>query len=516
MAKAATPPTDTAKALYQRLSTDREPFLETGRYNARLTIPTLLPPEGAGPSWRPEKLYQSIGARGVANLAAKLLLALLPPNTSFLRLRVDDMELKKLASDRKARSALDEALGEIEQAVGVEVETSAVRTTASEIFLHLIVSGNGLLEVPKEGPLKFYRLDRYVVERDPMGHLLTVVVHEKVAPSALPEEFQKAVAAGSESKDKFVDLYTVARRKAAKWEVWQEGPDGVLPDSRITHSHCPFLPLRFTRIDGENYGRGYCELYSGDLWSLEALSNALVDGALAASKVLFLVQPGGTTDATTLAEASNGAFVDGRADDVHALQLEKYADFSFVAQQAQAIEKRLEMAFLMTTAVQRNAERVTAEEVRALVQELETSLGGIYTSLAQDFQLPLAEALMDRMARQGRLPKLPKKVVRPTITTGVEALGRGNDLSKLRSFVSILKETGISPEVLNQRLDLSDFITRIATALAINAKGLVRPPEEVAAEQQQQAQMAQLQELATKLGPEALRQMGQQMQTNTA
>ena len=38
----------------------------------------------------------------------------------------------------------------------------------------------------------------------------------------------------------------------------------------------------------------------------------------------------------------------------------------------------------------RDAERVTAEEIRMQAQELETSLGGVYSRLAIGFQLPLA------------------------------------------------------------------------------------------------------------------------------
>nr|WP_314363814.1 portal protein [uncultured Achromobacter sp.] len=38
----------------------------------------------------------------------------------------------------------------------------------------------------------------------------------------------------------------------------------------------------------------------------------------------------------------------------------------------------------------RDAERVIAEEIRMQAQELETSLGGVYSRLAIDFQLSLA------------------------------------------------------------------------------------------------------------------------------
>ena len=56
----------------------------------------------------------------------------------------------------------------------------------------------------------------------------------------------------------------------------------VLPKSRSTapKNASPWLPLRFNSVDGEAYGRGRVEEFLGDLKSLEALSQALVEGAL--------------------------------------------------------------------------------------------------------------------------------------------------------------------------------------------------------------------------------------------
>ena len=42
-------------------------------------------------------------------------------------------------------------------------------------------------------------------------------------------------------------------------------------------------------VDGESYGRGRVEEFIGDLKSLEALSQALVEGSAAAAKVVFTV-----------------------------------------------------------------------------------------------------------------------------------------------------------------------------------------------------------------------------------
>ena len=151
-------------------------------------------------------------------------------------------------------------------------------------------------------------------------------------------------------------------RKENGWKVWQEINGNLIPDSEGFYplDKNPFIPLRFSRIDGEDYGRGYVEEYLGDLQSLESLQRALVEGSAAAAKVLFLVNPNGTTRAKTLAESPNGAIAQGNAADVSVLQLQKFNNFRVVQESIKKIEERLGHAFLLTSGVARNAERVTA------------------------------------------------------------------------------------------------------------------------------------------------------------
>jgi hypothetical protein len=53
---------------------------------------------------------------------------------------------------------------------------------------------------------------------------------------------------------------------------------------------------------------------------------------------------------------------------------------------------------------------------------------------------------MFAMQQAKRLPSLPKGVVKPTIVTGMEALGRGNDLNKIRQFIEVAKEIEQAPK----------------------------------------------------------------------
>jgi hypothetical protein len=111
------------------------------------------------------------------------------------------------------------------------------------------------------------------------------------------------------------------------------------------------------------------------------------------------------------------------------------------------------------------------------------------------------------LTKANKLPKLPDDVVKPTIVTGMEALGRGHDLRKLDLFIRGMADA-LGPEVLQQYVNLQDYIKRRATALGIDTEGLIKTEEQIAQEMQQR----QMQQMMMQAGPEAInegvRQLG--------
>ena len=188
--------------------------------------------------------------------------------------------------------------------------------------------------------------------------------------------------------------------------------------------------------------------------------------------------------------------------------MDKFNDFRVARETLESIERRMAAAFLLNQSVQRDAERVTAEEIRFLANELETSLGGIYSLLSNELQLPLAKRIINSLEKQEKLPKLPKDTVEPVIITGFEALGRGNDANKLATMTQTLAGT-IGPEALIQYLNVSDYIKRIGTGFGIDMKGLIKTEEQVQQEQQQAAQAQQRAEMAKAGTPNAVTQGGE-------
>jgi hypothetical protein len=255
----------------------------------------------------------------------------------------------------------------------------------------------------------------------------------------------------------------------------------------------PWRPLRWAAVSGEDYGRGLVEEYMGDLQSLEVLTQAIVEGSAAAARLVFLVSSG-TTRIKDLQDAPNCGFVSGNADDVHPLQTEKFADLRVAQETSDRLEKRLMAAFMLNESVSRPAERVTAEEIRYMARELEDSFGGVYSVLSQDLQMFLVKLTQERMEKAQTLPRLPKDSVKITIITGLDALGRSHDLTKLNAF---MQEMEPLKEQLIPRINFLNFADRAAAGTGVDIKGLFMSDDDYAAQQAEQQNQAVMTEAMT-------------------
>jgi hypothetical protein len=488
-----------AKERYETLRQHREHFLDRGQECSELTIPSLLPPDGFHSSTDLYNPFQSVGARGVNNLASKLLLLLLPPNSPFFRLSVSGNAKRDLDQQKEIKSEVEKSLATIEREVSSKIEQLALRVSVFEALKHLIVAGNVLTYLPKKGTMRVFPLTNFVCKRDASGNIVEIVIEETIHPTYLDGDTLERISQFEDYKpDEECELYThIYKLNDKEFYTCQEVKGVKIESSQGTYpiDSLPYQALRMVRVDNEDYGRGYVEEFLGDLKSLEGLSQSLVESAAASSKVVFMVRPNSVTRKKDLANTRNGDIITGSGDDVAVLQAQKQYDLQVVERSIAKLEERLSYAFLLNTAIQRDAERVTAQEIRYMAQQLETAMGGIYSLLSQEFQLPLVTILMKRMSQANEIPSLPKNSVKPTIITGVEALGRGNDLQKLREFVAeIANLAQVNPAVV-QSLNAQDLIKRIATGLGIDTEGLVKSDEELAQEQSAQEDAMQNQQM---------------------
>ena len=485
-----------ARSRYDYLTSDRQHFLDIAVQCSELTLPYLIQRDEIRPTFKQLiQPWQAVGAKGVVTLAAKLMLSLLPPQTTFFKLQVRD---DKLGTEMPAemRSELDLNFAKIERMVMDSIAASSDRVVVHQALKHLVVGGNALIYMDKEG-LKHYPLTRYVVERDGNGNVIEIVtkelINKKLLPKGLVDEKKAMDVVGSSMHGDDVEIYTHVKLDNNRWIWYQEALDKKVPGSegKAPKDASPWLVLRFNTVDGESYGRGRCEEFLGDLKSLNALSQSIVEGSAAAAKVVFVVSPSSTTKPATIAQAGNGAIVQGRPEDIGVIQVGKTADFQTAMTLMQQLERRLAEAFLVLNV--RQSERTTAEEVRLTQLELEQQLGGLFSLLTNEFLVPYLDRKLLVLQRSGELPKIPKDLVNPTIVAGISALGRGQDRESLTSFIMTIAQT-LGPEALMKFINPDEAIKRLAAAQGIDVLNLVKSMEDQQAEAQ--AAMQQDQEMA--------------------
>lgn len=487
-----------ARSRYDELTRQRSQFLDVAVQCSKLTLPYLIrDDEGRTTNIKLPTPWQSVGSKCVVTLASKLMLALLPPQTSFFKFQVKENKVgTELPSE--AKTELDISFAKMEKLVMDSIAESTDRVVVHQAIKHLIVGGNALLFMAKD-EIKHYPLNRYVVERDGNGNVIEIVTKELISRKLLPEDFLKdeetvpnhPSSEGSSASDSDVEVYTHVKLVDKTWRWHQEAFDRVLPKTsgQAPRDASPWIVLRFNSVDGENYGRGRVEEFLGDFKSLEGLSQAMVEGSAAAAKVIFLVSPSSTVKPASLSNAKNGSIIPGRQDDVSVVQVGKTADFATVANQMQSLERRLSEAFLVLTV--RQSERTTAEEVRLTQLELEQQLGGLFSLLTVEFLIPYLNRKLLVLQRSNELPNIPKNLVTFTIVAGINALGRGQDRESLTQFLGTIAQV-MGPQALQQFVNPLEAIKRLAAAQGIDPLNLIKTIEEqqVAQDEQYNDQMA--------------------------
>ena len=504
----------TAKQRYDYLRSYRDDFLGKAVEASQLTLPYLVKQDDDNSNHKNLKTpWQSVGAKGVTTLASKLMIALLPPQSSFFQLQLDESKLAEQGMDPKMKSNLDVSFAKIERIIMDLIAQSDDRVVLHQALKHLVVSGNALIFMDKE-KLKSFPLNRYVIERDGMGNVIEIVTKEQINKKLLPalaelEQPQPMNPDAMGGNGDECDIYTHVKREG-KMMTWYQEVYGKIVPGTISKSPIdtnPWLPIRFNVVDNEDYGRGRVEEYIGDLKSLEALSQAMVEGSAAAAKVIFTVSPSSTTKPAALASAGNGAIIQGRPDDIGVVQVGKTADFATALQMMNTLERRLAEAFLIMQV--RDSERTTAEEVRMTQMELDQQLGGLYSLLTVDFLNPYLNRKLSEAGKRGEIPKLPKDLVKPAIVAGVNAIGRGQDRDALTMFLTTIAQT-VGPEQMMTYINPDEVIKRLAASQGIDVLGLVKSKEELQQEQMSQAQQQQEMELTKQTAAMQRNQMDQQ------
>jgi hypothetical protein len=505
-----------AEDAYRDLTTRRQPVIDMGRKMAELTIPSVFPPEGYHTGDPLPGNNQSLGSILVNNLASALMFMAFPPGQPIMRFEPVEYKLQAdIDKDPDLWAETQLALSRLELSHRKRFAATPMQTAYTGYMKVMLVAGNCLWKQVKLNEPTYHLPTCYVVKRSSAGWPLMCIQKECVSFMTLDDEHKAQLKEVMDAKDYEnkkpweveVDIYSCLKYKPPRsgsnsqegsWLYWQESHGVMLEGTEVeTDIDAPVMwPGWLIPVFGNDWGRGYCEEYQGDLFTIESLASALNDGAAAAALSLLFVRPG-QTSIKQVREARNLSIMSGSAEDVTMFRTEKTGDFSFVDSREEKVAKRLGSAFLLNSSIQRSGERVTAEEWKRMGQELDKAMGGLYTSTAQGNQrIIIVRAVRLHEEESKQLPKVPTDVVNIEVVTGIDALGQTTEAQDLEEFA----QAGLQafPKTWETNVDGRNYLTRWAAAKGIKPDGLIKKPEQLQQEAAQQQQQAMQQELISK------------------
>jgi Bacteriophage head to tail connecting protein len=483
-----------AKSVWTRLDGKRQSMLRRLEKLAGYTLPHLMLPDG----WDANQDgmahdYQSFGAQAVNHLATKLMLAMFAPTRPFMRLDASAALKRQVQAAGIKDEDLQNLLSQGERAAVKELDSMAARPKLFDLFKNLIVLGNVMLLLPedaKEDEPRVIGLRRFVVKRSLDGMLHTAVIREQVQKDELSEEAQ-ALLPKKEGHSMVEYFIMVCRKSKTSYEVTHSVDDMVIAGKTKTYEYenLPYRVVSWNLADYADYGTGLAEEYMGALAALSTISASTIKASVLAGEFRWLANPAGMTRPEDFNDSENGSCLAGVEGDLSLVQAaaEVAQAIGVNRQLAQDYTNVLGRGFLMAGAVTRDAERVTAEEIRMIANELETGLGGAYSRLAVDVQLPLARYLLRRIDLQ-----IGGEDIKPTIVTGLDALSRNGDLEALKAYISdVASITSLPPEVMRW-LPMDTILRDLATGRGLDGQKYsnTKPAADAQQGQEDQRQVA--------------------------
>lgn len=496
---------ETGPERWGTLTSGRGTMMDRKQELAELTIPSAMPDKNY--NVKTDALTNgasSLGAQGAINIINKLMLAMFAPGISFLKLTMSEVEKQKILAQLQMAddSLLTDILSNGEREAMQTLEQSGSRPHIYEGLLHLVVVGDVLMDLSDTSVISFLSLRDYAVKRNRKGKVIELVMVEKTKAADLKPEAQseyfRAIPSANPADD--VCVYTVVKWANGMYRstVWvEEVKLSTRHSGRWTEENMPYRALTWRLPLGQDYGVSLAEDYANDLSQHDIVSENLADGAHLASQFRWACNPSGQTDPTAVEQGRNGSVVPANKNDLSLIFANIGQQLATVSSVEEMYSRRLGRGFLMNTNVIRNAERVTVEEVRLVANELEQSLGGVYSRFAIDMQGPIA-----RWALRRAKISVKGTAIEPMIVTGLDALSRTADLERLMGFLSDVTNYSSLPAEIRMRFNEGAILADMAAGRGVERSKYLVSEAEFQQRQQRSAEQ-QMQAAAVQTGVEA-------------
>lgn len=483
------------RSVWDSMTLSKGDLIERSKEYARWTLPHICPQDDAG-NTEVDKANVFIGPRLVNFLANKIVNVLFPHDRNFFRIELSaeaEFEAAKTVAQEEidaSKSMIQKAGANVTKLAMRKLDLLSYRPMAIEAVKHTIITGNAVVRRMPSNKRVVYGIQDFGVFRNIDGSVYDAIVRDSVRFDSLDEGIQNRIRThriGVKDND-VVALFSRWRKQGKRWEFTQAVDDINLGTfSLVTDADMPLIFITWSLARAENYGRGLVEDNAASFSGLDVSTTALLDLFGIAADIKFLVNPGSVLDIDELLNSARGSYHYGNKDDVTSPEIgrQKSADINVLSATIERWERQLSSAFLMTSGTVRDAERVTAEEIRFYAQEIESAFGGLYSYLSMTWQASEADWALRQVDTS--IPKAMDVI----ITTGMDLLSQEAQLENLRYALNDLGLLNAVPEDVRAELSTERIATFIFTNRNLPYDQFRLTQQERQARQEQQQQMMQ-------------------------
>jgi hypothetical protein len=498
---------ETIAGEFQRLDGLRQNRIDASEKFAYFTIPSVFPKDDEGDDSAAVGMLDSIGASVANHFANKLVTTLFSPNRPFFRLAPDPRsnavkELREATAgdDPTAQQQAKAAMAKLRtKFVTVEkdsvhyLERIGYRTSATNAAKLLIITGDVVIRSFQNEKAVAYTMRDYVCVKDLAGTDIVLIVRDGLVFGALNAE-QKALVVQADTKSTMyvastpITIYTRLELQTDKRYKITKAIDGAdLPDENVlvTQKKSEFTHLSWNLTKGQNYGRGLVEDFSGSFHMIDELTNHQARIAAKMADLKIFVDPQSGVDVEHLNASASGTYVAGKPGDVQVMASGLDAGMQYLESILATHKRQISAAFLYQSGQTRDAERVTAEEIRESAAELEIAHGGVYSRFASDWQGKVAyEAVAGTGEDMG-------DTIEPQIMTGMDSLSRTGEMQSVRVWMNDLGLLNNVPEDVRGWIKPGEFASYAARQRGVDHDIFVKSATDMKAEQDAAAEAEQ-------------------------
>lgn len=393
-----------------------------------------------------------------------------------------------------------------------------------KIFENTTVIGNALLFMgyKKNDPVTFISPADFVWRRTASGQCKEIIIREVIAVEDLPEDLQKLLEKeGYVSKEQLADAafnsyemravqkYTHVKFTETSQEI-TEYVDGFKVGETFKKSlkEPIFIPIAPNIPVKTQYGVGKVQNSISSILQVRGatlgysklnslIANLKFEVAYTAVNSIKQIKKARSTDYVPVPEKGSISLMNFGT--VNTAPLDNSLEFA---------KQEIARKFLMQSLATRNAERVTAEEIRRLSEELTSVHSDLLQAFADQLQEPLVKYALyhlDLTTQEGQNVKDALEQLEVKIITGTSAIDKVSESDNLVAMLSEAAYLGQLPPNISAYLKINNVLQRFAQARGIPAKEIIKSDEEVQAEIQQ-AQEAEAQKEAASVQAKALEQ----------